>query len=392
MLFDFTRDVDFHFVHATFAEGTGLIRPRVQLYYAPYAPIAGDVIVTAPLADAVVETSFRIPAGPRTPGQPYTIQLNDYANHLSAEGPFAFMYCRFVLPDVSTGVSLSPLWAVGGESARFAADRFTNYASLEQIGAYLRQMVRHQPAGSERLLVHIMEGGNDANDNRAAFDENGVATSLRSSSKTGHKLNTRTLITRIRNAWILRGFDPSRLHFLLGPYHPANNSGPRVRYWYVRAWRELAMEHPEWNITVMDGFGVSSVAQFITNSWYDPASGQPHLSQAGYIGYGNLVWQALLDAADKGAGACCEPGACRVSQPADCGGAFQGPGSVCGTPSNPIACCPANFNAVDGLTVQDLFDFLAAYFLQDPAADINASGAVSVQDIFDYLTAYFTGC
>jgi hypothetical protein len=42
--------------------------------------------------------------------------------------------------------------------------------------------------------------------------------------------------------------------------------------------------------------------------------------------------------------------------------------------------------------VQDIFDFLTAYFAGDLRADFNHSGAISVQDIFDFLAAYFAGC
>ncbi len=58
----------------------------------------------------------------------------------------------------------------------------------------------------------------------------------------------------------------------------------------------------------------------------------------------------------------------------------------------PPAACPADFNQSGAVTVQDIFDFLAAYFSSDPAADFNQSGSVTVQDIFDFLAAYFTGC
>jgi hypothetical protein len=54
--------------------------------------------------------------------------------------------------------------------------------------------------------------------------------------------------------------------------------------------------------------------------------------------------------------------------------------------------CPADFNGVGGVTVQDIFDFLAAYFANSPSADFNHVGGVTVQDIFDFLAAYFTGC
>ncbi|MFN7021986.1 MAG: GC-type dockerin domain-anchored protein [Phycisphaerales bacterium] len=57
----------------------------------------------------------------------------------------------------------------------------------------------------------------------------------------------------------------------------------------------------------------------------------------------------------------------------------------------PPSCCAADFNGSGGLSVQDIFDYLAAYFADQPAADFNGSGGLSVQDIFDYLAAYFAG-
>ena len=54
--------------------------------------------------------------------------------------------------------------------------------------------------------------------------------------------------------------------------------------------------------------------------------------------------------------------------------------------------CPADFNGAGGLTVQDIFDFLGAWFAGDPRADFNGIGGLSVQDIFDFLSAWFAGC
>jgi hypothetical protein len=91
-------------------------------------------------------------------------------------------------------------------------------------------------------------------------------------------------------------------------------------------------------------------------------------------------------------GACCSTTTCSVTTQAGCSGTFQGVGSVCDTPGNPVMCCKANFNASGGLSVQDIFDFLAAYFSNSPSADFNGQGGISVQDIFDFLAAYFAGC
>jgi hypothetical protein len=92
-------------------------------------------------------------------------------------------------------------------------------------------------------------------------------------------------------------------------------------------------------------------------------------------------------------GACCEGTECVMLTPTNCDrGIFQGLGTACGPIGNPTTCCPANFNLAGGVTVQDIFDFLTAYFSGDTSADFNANGSVTVQDIFDFLSAYFAGC
>lgn len=54
--------------------------------------------------------------------------------------------------------------------------------------------------------------------------------------------------------------------------------------------------------------------------------------------------------------------------------------------------CRADFNNSLDLSVQDVFDFLAAYFAGDPRADFDDSGQAGVQDLFTFLAAYFAGC
>jgi hypothetical protein len=54
--------------------------------------------------------------------------------------------------------------------------------------------------------------------------------------------------------------------------------------------------------------------------------------------------------------------------------------------------CPADVNGDGSVTVQDIFDFLAFYFANDPRGDFNGAGGITVQDIFDFLSAYFAPC
>ena len=57
-----------------------------------------------------------------------------------------------------------------------------------------------------------------------------------------------------------------------------------------------------------------------------------------------------------------------------------------------VAGCPADYNNSGGLTTQDIFDFLNAWFALDTRADFNRSGGLDVPDIFDFLNAWVAGC
>lgn len=93
------------------------------------------------------------------------------------------------------------------------------------------------------------------------------------------------------------------------------------------------------------------------------------------------------------AGACCTGTVCAIAtDAAACAGSFQGAGSACGPPGNPTTCCKANFNQTGGVSIDDLFLFLNAWFSNDPSADIGGTSGVSIDDLFLFLNLWFTGC
>ena len=88
-----------------------------------------------------------------------------------------------------------------------------------------------------------------------------------------------------------------------------------------------------------------------------------------------------------------------AAQCATASGVYLGNSAPCaGTAENPITCCPANFNQLDGVNATDIFIFLDAWFGQNGqtgpglTADFNNSEAVNATDIFTYLDAWFNGC
>lgn len=92
-------------------------------------------------------------------------------------------------------------------------------------------------------------------------------------------------------------------------------------------------------------------------------------------------------------GACCNGSACTLSDANGCTGpqsAWAGAGAACNAAGNSITpCCRADFNKTNGVSVQDLFDFLGAYFVGNMAADVSGEGLLGVQDVFSYLAAFF---
>ena len=54
--------------------------------------------------------------------------------------------------------------------------------------------------------------------------------------------------------------------------------------------------------------------------------------------------------------------------------------------------CGADYNASGTATVQDIFDFLSAWFAGEANADFTGDSGITVQDIFDFLAAWFAGC
>lgn len=57
--------------------------------------------------------------------------------------------------------------------------------------------------------------------------------------------------------------------------------------------------------------------------------------------------------------------------------------------AGPRVPCPCDADSSGTLTVQDIFEFLARWFANDPRANFNGGAGLTVQDIFDFLNCWF---
>ena len=106
-------------------------------------------------------------------------------------------------------------------------------------------------------------------------------------------------------------------------------------------------------------------------------------------------------------GVCCRGATCNttVASAAACtaslvtgqtAGAAFASGSACNaTGITATPCCYADYNKVNGINVQDIFDFLNDWFAGSPYANTAGNGTtqpLSVSNIFSFLNAWFGGC
>lgn len=69
-----------------------------------------------------------------------------------------------------------------------------------------------------------------------------------------------------------------------------------------------------------------------------------------------------------------------------------GPVAVLLTPVEEPPQCPGDFDGQNGVTIDDLFLYINAWFTSDPAADFDGQNGVGIDDLFLYINAWFVGC
>lgn len=95
---------------------------------------------------------------------------------------------------------------------------------------------------------------------------------------------------------------------------------------------------------------------------------------------------------------CCRGTTCAEVAAGSCTGMVSGSNATtvpsCGAGNSSATCCFADFNHVGGVTIDDLFLYLNAYFTGSPWANYGGDGVATpvIDDLFLFLNSYFTGC
>lgn len=313
-----------------------------------YTNFASGVFPTAAAVPGLADVMLDVPAGERDAGG-LTFVPADLVNDRPSRGPFFGLWQRVEDVNRTTGIAFSPLLYQGGRSARSACIELNAIGpSSPALQEWLRQVTRLQrvPADQSVLAVQIIHGGNDAGDGNPSV---GPVGGLPSDTPAGHADNLRGIIANLRAAWALAGHGPDNLYFILGPYHPR---GDRLdlQVQYEEQWVILAHEQP--NVVAIRGTRLSTEDEFIALGWMAGQSDFAHLSVAGYRAWALVAVEALQRAA-----------------------------------------CPADINHDRGLSVQDIFDYLAMWLAARAGADFDGSGGEpALDDLFGFLAAWFEGC
>lgn len=308
---------------------------------------SGGTTVTTVGASAAPEwqdVHLDVPAGPKGLNGIMFCPV-DSASGAGAVGPLMLTWHRVEDTSQTTGIAYSPLWAMGGRSARETLEHLQSPGVQLPMQEWFRQVTRLQN-NTPMLVVHILHGGNDCFEYRPSLGPDG---GLDSSTEAGHQDNILGIIALLRTWWLSAGYPRSGLFFVLGPYHPRPGDDLVLQQGFADAWRAIAADDDQ--VIAIDGTMCSTPEEMHARGYLLNGDDIHHLNAAGYQAWARMTLDVIR-----------------------------------------AANCPVDFNRDDAATVSDVFEFLIAWFQRNPRCDFDYNQAVDLTDVFMYLNAWFRGC
>lgn len=301
-----TSELVFHINYGAFQGGEGYLAPEV--HYADIPPYehlhSWPIISTAsPSGDEMRVASLTLPPAPlRRAALQFRLAT---AEGVEVKGPAFLSWLRVENPARTAGFSFNTMWAVGGKSARDAA-QFIRSVPLSSLTHYFAEARRLQ-GPDKKIVIFMNEGGNDRLDWRQSY--HGTALSWQ---PAGFRDNMTTVRDRILEVWDANGWPREELYFLLLGYHVLSDdpSGGLLEGTVIelrRVCRELAAEWPR--STCIDMSAFMTEAEAISKNWYTDSL-HAHLRGPGYAELGKRIVAAMFSNV-------AQPGSARVCSGAD---------------------------------------------------------------------------
>jgi hypothetical protein len=285
-----------HVTYGTTAAGpAGSLSPTARIS-ATANILATTTVSTVAAAAGFADAAIDVPADPTRIGtlwfEPTKLFERD------ATGPLVVTGSRADLPSRTKGVAYSTLLYQGGQTTRDAAVSLQQ-ASDAALGEWMREATALQgvPKLQQRLMVQVVQGGNDRDRTELSAGPNPAATG----TPAGYKDNLTAVHARLRAAWVAAGYDPANLNLVVGAYHPQDFD--RARF---AAFEQAAMQFADATpgVTVVRGTKMLTGSTLLANDWYRDAGGGAtdlaHLSQAGYEAVGRLTVNQMLSILSDG--------------------------------------------------------------------------------------------
>lgn len=269
---DVNANLRMHYAYATFNSGSGLFRPAVRLGESPFTVLQTATSIntnTGAFGQAI--TTMDLAAAVRNKHLEFKWRMNGGTANV---GPTLQRWQRLENLDRLTGISVSTLYAVGGQSLYDAAAwilaetdaALTNYFTAIR---YLQVQAGQTPY----VVVYLCFGHNDRNE--TSTPSLGPAVVGGPSTAAAYIDNLQAVVNRVTAIWTLNGWDTAGLAFLVVPSHP--DSDDAVVDTYRKAVVSWARTHP--NASAIDYSKLTTYAEINGNSWFNSP---PHLTLAGY--------------------------------------------------------------------------------------------------------------
>lgn len=301
---DLSGPLAFHITRGGFAGVEGYIAPEVHLADPPYTHIAyfNGISTLSFTGDKMVIDRRDLPPDPTRVG-PLIFRLS-IAEGIPMRGPAFVTWLRLENTARPTGFSFSTMWAVGGKSARDAA-QFAMNTPISSLTHFFEQM-RHLQGPDKKIVIFMNEGGNDRVDPRLSYHEVGY-----SNTPAGFRDNMTTVRNRILEVWNANGWPQEELYFMMLGYHVLSDFPPALLEDKLREMRQVCRDlAAEWpRSTCIDMSAFMTAQEATERGWYYDVS-HAHLSALGFKELSQRIVNAMFTDVAR-------PGTARVHSGAD---------------------------------------------------------------------------